>query len=198
MKPTQILSQEHRVIEQVLNCLDKILDEALANGKLEAAPTRKALEFFRNFADGCHHGKEETHLFPAMEARGFSADCGPTAVMRYEHDKGRAHVRGMAETLEAAAEGDAAALERFARHARGYLAMLREHIQKEDHCLFSMADQALTEADQAALLAAFHRVEAEEMGHGTHERFLEIANELAERYQVQPAAEAASGCCCGH
>jgi len=27
------------------------------------------LDFFRNFADACHHGKEETHFFPAMEAK---------------------------------------------------------------------------------------------------------------------------------
>jgi len=199
MKPTEILSNEHRVIEQVLDCLEKMADRARATGRLQKAPAQQAVDFFRNFADRCHHGKEETHLFPAMEAKGFSADCGPTAVMRLEHEQGRGHVRGMAEAIEAAASGDAGALERFVRHARGYLGLLREHIQKEDHCLFTMANQALSEQDQAALLATFHRVEHEEMAAGTHERYVEIANQLADHYGVARAPAAAGAvCACGH
>lgn len=199
MKPTEILSNEHRVIEQVLDCLERMAEGARATGRLEQTPAEQAVEFFRHFADRCHHGKEEAHLFPAMEAKGFSADCGPTAVMRLEHEQGRGHVRGMAEAIEAAAAGDAVALDCFVRHARSYLALLREHIQKEDHCLFSMANQAFTEQDQAALLATFHRVEQEEMGPGTHERYLEIANQLADRYGVARAPAAAGGACaCGH
>ena len=40
------------------------------------------------------------------------------------------------------------------------------------------------EKDQETLLAKFHKVEAEEMGEGTHERYLQIANALADRYGI--------------
>jgi hemerythrin-like domain-containing protein len=198
MRPTEILSNEHRVIEQVLDCLEIIARRGQAQGRLDGPSAADAVEFFRNFADRCHHGKEEAHLFPAMEAKGFPRDGGPTGVMLHEHEEGRAHVRGMAEAIDSAAAGDPTALEQFVRHARGYIDLLREHIRKEDHCLFSMANQAFTDDDQQSLLEAFERVEHEHMGAGTHERFLQIAEDLAERFGVPRAAHSGVSCSCGH
>ena len=77
MNPTDILMDEHRVIEQVLNCLEKIIEQATAAGRLEEEPAREALDFFRTFADRCHHGKEEAHLFPLMQTRGFGGGWRP-------------------------------------------------------------------------------------------------------------------------
>jgi hemerythrin-like domain-containing protein len=70
--------------------------------------------------------------------------------------------------------------------------LLRDHIEKEDHCLFTMANQALTEDDQQGLLAAFENVEREHMGLGTHEKFLNLANELADRLGVTRAVGTSS------
>ncbi len=200
MKPSDILSNEHRVIEQVLNCLEKLAEQAAASGRVDEPSAQEAIDFFRNFADRCHHGKEEAHFFPAMEARGFSRDCGPTGVMLYEHEEGRRLVTGMAEAVAAASCDDSGAAARFAQHARQYIDLLREHIQKEDHCLFTMADQAFTEADQQQLLDAFDKVEHEHIGAGVHERYLELANTLARRLGVPLAAQPAEGhpSCCGH
>ena len=183
MKPTEILSGEHRIIEQVLDCLEKMAQNCANEGRLDRTSAEQALDFFRNFADRCHHGKEEAHLFPALEANGFPREGGPTGVMLREHEQGRAHVRGMDENIEAAAVGDAPALERFIDHAEGYVRVLREHIYKEDHILFQLADRTLSEADQQALSAAFEEVEAE-MDAGMHESLLKIANDLSKRYGV--------------
>lgn len=200
MKPTQILMDEHRVIEQVLDCLEKMARHCQTTGALNAQQAKDAVEFFRNFADRCHHGKEEARLFPLMEARGFPREGGPTGVMMHEHDLGRAHVRGMDEAIDAAAAGDAPARQQFIEHAVGYIELLRGHIQKEDHCLFPMAEQAMSDQDRRDLLDAFDHVEHEEMGTGTHERFLKIANDLAEAYHVPRAVHTAGheGCGCHH
>jgi hemerythrin-like domain-containing protein len=200
MKPTDILSHEHRVIEQVLTCLEKMAERGEAGGKLDRQSAQDAVEFFRHFADRCHHAKEEAHLFPAMEAKGFSREGGPTGVMIYEHELARAHVRAMGEAVQAASAGDAPALKQFSQHARSYIALLRQHIEKEDHCLYAMANQAFSEEDQQRLLATFEKVEREELGSGTHEKFLEIANELADRFGVPHvvAADAAGHCACSH
>jgi hemerythrin-like domain-containing protein len=201
MKPTEILTSEHRVIEQVLDCLEALAHQCRSSGVLDRQAAEDAIDFFRNFADRCHHGKEEAHLFPALEARGFPRDGGPTGVMLYEHEQGRAHVRAMADSIHAAAAGDPAAQHSFLAHAEDYVGLLREHIRKEDHCLFATANQALTEEDQENLLGAFARVEAEEMGAGTHAKYLKIANRLAEQFGVAQAAAAGAGhghVCCGH
>lgn len=184
MKPTDILSDEHRVIEQVLNCLDKMTEQAKSNGRLDQQSARVAVTFFRNFADRCHHAKEEDHLFPAMEAKGLPREGGPTGVMMDEHQQARNHVRMMDESIEAASEGDPSGLREFTRHAQAYCALLRGHIEKEDHCLYAMANQAFTDADQGELLRTFEKVESEEIGTGVHKTYVNIANGLADRYDV--------------
>lgn len=181
MRPTEILSGEHRVIEQVLDCLAKMVEDCRDGGEIDHQAVKDAVLFFRMFADKCHHGKEETHLFPKMEERGFPRDGGPTGVMLQEHELGRMHVLGMEEAA------DAVAVERFIEHAEAYIELLREHIQKEDHCLFAMANQAFSESDQEELAASFEKVENEEMGQHEHAKYVDIANKLAEKFGVKQA-----------
>jgi hemerythrin-like domain-containing protein len=188
MKPTEILSSEHRVIEQVLDCLEKIALQAEKQRKLDADDARAALEFLRTFADACHHGKEEHQLFPKLTERGIPRHAGPLAVMLSEHDTGRAHIQAMAAALDAAARGDAPALTRFVTEARGYVELLRDHIAKEDQVLFPMAEACLRDEDRTAVLAAFERVETHDLAPGTHEAMLAIANRLAQRHGVAPAS----------
>ena len=186
MKPTDILSNEHRIIELVLDSLETISIEFRTTGKLEPQQVKTALDFFRNFADCCHHAKEENLLFPAMEARGFSRNDGPTGVMLYEHEQGRAFIRGMAETFEVAAAGSKEAGQSFLEHADNYLELLRQHIQKEDHCLFAMADNVFDEEDNSQLLAKFAQVEAEEYA-GAKEKYQKIAINFAKDCGIEPS-----------
>jgi hemerythrin-like domain-containing protein len=186
MKVTDILMDEHRVIEQVLNCLEKLADRCEAGEKLDGTSALEALEFFRNFADRCHHGKEEGHLFPLLEARGFGRQSGPTSVMRHEHEEGRGLVAAMARDVERDTPRE------FVRHARTYVSLLREHIGKEDHCLFPMAAGILSGTDAESLAQRFEHVE---MGEGTHEQYLQLANDLADRLDVNRAQVTPA---CGH
>jgi hemerythrin-like domain-containing protein len=200
MRPTEILKSEHRVIELVVDCLEQLAFQCLAEGRLDAGEARMMIDFFQTFADQCHHAKEETYLFPRMEARGFSRAHGPTGVMLHEHDEGRRYLRELADVVDAAAAGDRGALREFARLAGYYVTLLRHHIRKEDQRLFPMADHCLTEQDQEALGEAFARVENCKLHAGTHEKYLQMATELAARYGVGHAVvEASRECCgCGH
>ena len=181
MKATDILMDEHRVIEQVLNCLEKLADRCEAGEKLDSTSARETLEFFGNFADRCHHAKEEGHLFPVLEARGFQRQGGPTGVMLHEHEEGRSLVAAMAGAVEREASRD------FVRYARAYVGLLREHIRKEDQCLFPMAARTLSSADAESLAQRFEHVEHAEMGEGMHEHYLQLANDLADRLDVERA-----------
>jgi hemerythrin-like domain-containing protein len=201
MQLTDVLMNEHRVIEQVLQCLDVIAERARRSGRVDQDLAGRALDFLRHFADGCHHAKEEKHLFPLMEAKGFSRQFGPTGVMLDEHTLGRSFVQGMLSQLPAAAAGDQAAVAAFVQHARDYGGLLRQHIAKEDHCLFPMANSVFTPADQARLLSSFQNVEAHDAGPGQHEHYLGIASRLLQDCGVSftPANPGHKGlACCGH
>jgi len=196
MRPTEILSSEHRVIEQVLDCLEALAGRARDEGRLDSGRAETVLELLRTFADRCHHGKEEERLFPMLVARGLSTHVGPIAVMLDDHRAGREHVRRMGEAL---ADADAA---RFVPAALGYVDLLRDHIAKEDGVLFPMAESMLDEAAREALLESFGSFERDDLGAGTHERMLALADALADHYGVPKAAERVPGPMahgpCGH
>ncbi len=200
MNASEILRNEHRVIERVLDVLQRIAERAESGGPLDVDSARQAIAFFRGFADRCHHAKEEEHFFPAMESKGFPRHGGPTGVMLYEHERGRECVAGMDAALGALAGGEEAAAKQFVQHAHAYIDLLRQHIMKEDSCLFAMADQAFTADDQKRLVAAFAQAEAEKNEPGAHEAFLRSAEELAARYGLPAPAAAHAGHvhCCGH
>jgi len=183
MRPTDILSSEHRVIEQVLDCLEALAGKARDEGRLDVGRAETALEILRTFADRCHHGKEEERLFPMLVARGMSTQFGPIAVMLDDHRAGREHIARM---VAAAAAADAA---RFVPAALGYIHLLREHIAKEDGVLFPMAESMLDQAARETLLESFRVFERDDLGAGTHERMLALADELADHYGVLKAAE---------
>jgi hemerythrin-like domain-containing protein len=194
MKPTEILMSEHRVIEQVLDCLDAMVAECERTERLAEEPARQAIDFLRTFADQCHHGKEENQLFPMMEAHGYNPHAGPTEVMRVEHREGRALIGEMEDAIPGAVAGKRADCSRFRTSARTYSLLLRQHIEKEDQCLFPMADHALGDDDQAELARRFEQVEHLEIGEGVHEKYLEIADALATRYGVCKSGAKVCGC----
>jgi len=173
--------REHRFIELVLACLEELAGRADEDRKLDGASAREAIDFLRTYADRWHHGREEDRLFPVLEARGLSPHEGPTFVMRHEHRQGRAHIGEMNDTVEGAARGEEAAIARFVSHARSYVSLLREHIQKEDHCLFPIADKALSDDDRLELARQFEEAEREFGDQTTPQRYVKLAETLADR-----------------
>lgn len=206
MRPTEILKQEHRVIEQVLDCLDVLATRARSKQELDLRSTREVLEVLGTFADACHHMKEERALFTRMEQRGIPRHAGPLAVMLDEHVSGRECIRRMREALVCFEQGERAAALVFAVAAGQYTELLHDHIAKEDQVLFPMAEACFRDEDREAVLAAFAEAETKDLGAGTHERMLALVDGLMERLGVPKGARparAAHGCGhggggCGH
>lgn len=174
-KATEMLSDEHRVIERVLDVIEKLTQDSVASS-LES--WKKVLDFARHFADQCHHLKEERILFPAMEEHGIPNDGGPIGMMLIEHEEGRSYVRSMFAALARVEANDEAAQESLLASARAYIRLLREHIQKEDQVLFRIADDVIPVEEQKQLLRAFEEHEVGEMGTGIHEKYLVIVQAL--------------------
>ncbi len=178
MKASDVLMNEHRAVERVLKVLNRSADRLDAGDTVPAAIFADSLDFLRNFADKCHHGKEETALFPAMARAGVPVERGPIGVMLAEHEEGRGYIRAMGEALEGYQRGDESARKPLAENARAYAQLLAQHIRKEDGILFPMADQVLPEAEQKRLVAEFDRIEAEHIGPGVHEHYHQMIDEL--------------------
>ncbi len=174
--PTQVLKDEHRVIEKVLDAMER----ALRQDAVDRSFFEKALDFLRNFADGCHHAKEEEELFPVLEASGIPREGGPIGCMLKEHEEGRSLVRMIADHLEAATGGDRTAVGAVRQAAANYIELLRQHIQKEDTVLFVVADQTLGPEEKKSMLTAFDHAEQTGGDVGKHERYVALADELSQ------------------
>ncbi len=180
MRPTETLKHEHEIITVALDAADREARQIHDTGTVRPAAVEMMLDFFPNFADRCHHAKEEKVLFPRMEERGVPAQGGPIGVMLHEHELGRQYLRACREALPGAKAGDRAAVAALGENLAGYVRLLRGHIDKENGILFPMANRVLTADDQKELEAAFDRVEAEEIGEGVHEKYHEMAEKLAQ------------------
>jgi hemerythrin-like domain-containing protein len=178
MDAIETLMNEHRVIEQVLDALVGFVDEVERKGSTERDELGRFVTFIREFADACHHGKEEDILFAAMVEHGFPSQGGPIAVMLRDHDQGRALVkvlRGHAEASGAWADADR---QEIGNVARGFAAHLRAHIHKEDAILYPMAEQHLPPEAMEEVSAACDRYEEDPARAGKHERLHALADEL--------------------
>ncbi len=178
MKATDILSSEHRVIERLIASIET------ASSKLEHGQAVRpgffveATDFIKGFADGCHHRKEEGVLFTTMNKYGMPTQGGPIGMMLFEHEEGREFTRGLREAALKLEGGDKTAVPAVLQNARGYCALLKQHIMKEDNILFPMAAQVIPEAQHDQVLEDFEHVEHDETGPGVHEKYLALVERL--------------------
>jgi hemerythrin-like domain-containing protein len=176
--PSDELRHEHEAVLVVVAAMEREVDAVRAGRPIDGDAVAKMVDFTRNFTDGCHHTKEEKVLFPLMEERSQAAG-GPVSVMLSEHEAGRAAVRAIADNLPAAGR-DEAARTAVVDNLAAYSDLLRMHIHKENEVLFPLAGQIFGEDDRRHVASEFARVEKEETGAGVHERYHQMAHELAE------------------
>jgi hemerythrin-like domain-containing protein len=160
-KLCESLEAEHRVIEKVLDALEREVTKIEDDGPVDHDFFLRTISFVREFADGLHHQKEERVLFPKVTAAGVPEEGGPVGVMLTEHEHARELIRQMEEFVEAAASGDETARIIIVSAGQSYVTLLRAHIQKEDGVLFPMAEELLSEDVQGELRSGFSEAEQE-------------------------------------
>jgi hemerythrin-like domain-containing protein len=150
----------------------------VASGKnVDKKDIHDFIGFLREFADRCHHGKEEGILFPALIKAGMPEKGGPVGVMLSEHDQGRNLIKDMEDAISPRLN-----FAKFAKAAKEYTNLLRAHIQKENNVLFPMAEQALTPGQLARLYDSFEEHEEKVIGHGRHEELHDLLKDLKSRF----------------
>ncbi|MEE9294931.1 MAG: hemerythrin domain-containing protein [Phycisphaerae bacterium] len=180
--PSAVLRAEHRVIVRVIGVLERLVSRSQSGEGFEADALQRCVEFFRLFADACHHAKEEDLLFPMLESRGIPRDGGPIGVMLQEHQLARGHTRDMGEALEAHRRHEPDARQRFHNAAHQYIELLSDHILKEDNILFNMGDRVMTDQDQSTLCSRFCEAGCRSFGGKKREELERIADELEQRW----------------
>lgn len=185
MQSTQILMDEHRIIERVLSALQVAAERVSRGEEIQPAFFVNAALFIKNFADGCHHRKEEGVLFVTMNESGVPVQGGPIGVMLAEHEQGRVFTRAMKDAAQKWETGDLSARAAVVQNALGYVALLRQHINKENNILFPMADRIIPPDRQEKVVADFEHIDLEETGDEIHEKYMALVENLETESQKQ-------------
>jgi hemerythrin-like domain-containing protein len=170
MRVIDDLKAEHGLIRRVLVVMETEAERMNRGDEPRYDVLTGVLSFAREFADGCHHRKEEDYLFPALADKSEALQYGPVRVMLAEHDEGRRHLRDLDSGIEGLRSGDEVESTATVAALRHFSLLLRGHIEKEEGILFQIAAQILSPEDDYRLGEGFDSVEAEK-GAGAHERF---------------------------
>jgi hemerythrin-like domain-containing protein len=171
------LMNEHEAILSAIQILERMTAAMDTTASVNVDDVRDFIGFLKEFADKCHHGKEEGLLFPALVKAGIPDQGGPIGVMLAEHAQGRQFIHEMEEAI--AKDVD---LGKLRAAAGGYATLLKNHIRKENGLLFPLADNVLTAPILDELYKGFEEHEEKVIGQGRHEELHAILKGLEEKY----------------
>jgi hemerythrin-like domain-containing protein len=154
-EPLAALYAEHRSIAAVLAALEALVRERRdRRAKIDPRVFRAALYYLDVFAEREHHPKEEQVLFARLRARTNEADAVLDELGR-EHESGERAMRELEQALVRFEEGGDAEFPAFAAALERFVGRYREHMRKEERDVMPLARRVLSEADWAAIEAAF-------------------------------------------
>jgi hemerythrin-like domain-containing protein len=165
----------------VVAAASAIADGLEREAHVPAAVLREIVDFMRNFADRCHHGKEEDLLFPALMSKGVTPTGCPLGVLVSDHNRGRTLVGNLEAAIDGYGAGQEPARAVVVESLRGIVDLYPGHIWKEDYMLFPMTNKILGVEERLALLTKFDGVDAR-MGAGAYDRYHAIAEHLEREY----------------
>jgi len=128
MQPIAPLMIEHRLIERSVPLMKQECERIGKGGSVDPNFIAEIVDFFRTYADRCHHGKEEDLLFRALKKKNLSAEHKKTMEeLLSEHRYGRETVGKLAAAQDA---GEVAA------QLDILIDLYPRHIEKEDRHFF--------------------------------------------------------------
>jgi hemerythrin-like domain-containing protein len=148
---------EHRLIERMLDLMVREAQRISAGGLPDVRFIDAAVDFYRTYADRCHHGKEEAILFRELEKKPLNADERRILdELVAEHVQGRALVKALAEAnAEVSCRDDAAVAAQIVPRLMRLAEFYPPHIAKEDRQFFFPVMKYFSRQEMDAMLAEF-------------------------------------------
>jgi len=173
MMPIGPLMIEHRLIERMIRLLRQQLEKVGGQKKADPVFIDMAVDFIRNYADRCHHGKEEDILFRDLAKKGLS-DEHRTIMdeLLDEHVRARKATKSLLEAKERYLKGNPDALRDIVDAITWLVNFYPIHIQKEDRQFFMPVMGYFTKQEQDAMLKEFYEFDRN-LIHSTYRSIIE-------------------------
>lgn len=160
MKSIGLLMMEHRLIERMLQLVQKEVQVAEEKQRVDGSFVNAVVDFIRWYADRTHHGKEESILFRDAAKKELSPkDRALLNELIDDHNFGRRTVAQIAEAKEKYLQGSDEALKTLSGKLRTLIDFYHQHIQKEDHIFFPASTAYFSEQEQEDMLEEFREAD---------------------------------------
>jgi len=173
MWPIGPLMREHRLIERLVALMKAELERIKSTGRADPDFLLTAADFFRSYADRCHHGKEEDILFRDLAQKSLQEEHRLImAELVEDHRGGRRLVKELRAARDGYVRGDPAALGHIRAAMEKLVEFYPRHILKEDKGFFFPCMDYFSDEEKARMLAEFAEFD-QKMIHEKYERTVE-------------------------
>lgn len=156
-----VLVGEHRLISRMISLMQLELKRAEIDRAASPAFIYSAVDFFKNYTDRTHHGKEENILFRALASKDLSPGFGEEmARLGNEHRIAREEVKQLLEAAQRYDRGDLDSTAHIATHLKRLIALYPPHIELEEKDFFQKAMGYFSEEEKKRMLEEFESHDA--------------------------------------
>jgi hemerythrin-like domain-containing protein/rubredoxin len=180
MLPIGPLMAEHRLIERMIMLVEMESHRAIETKDADLLDT--IVDFFRTYADRCHHGKEEHILFRDLDKKELSKEHRTMMnELAEEHVQARKIVGRLEDAKDAWAKGDGESLNEISGILNEIANFYPKHIMKEDRQFFFPCMEYFTEAEQEEMVLEFTEFDKNMI----HEKYRKTVTEIEKaRYRT--------------
>jgi len=153
--PIQTMLEEHEVICSTENIIKQLADSWTVNPQKYEETVTELVYFYREYADGYHHRKEEEVLFPEINNH-------PDFVLQEILDEFEQHHEDFRDyTTEIERALEAGEYEKSYAELNNYLQDLLDHIGAENDELFVLAESLMSEDELETIYFKFKDIDLE-------------------------------------
>jgi len=179
MKSGFTLIIEHGQIGICLFVLEKMMKKMEEGEKIPFLHFNNIIIFLHEFADHCHHLKEEICFFPeVIKTKDKKLSILVTDLID-EHKKARELITELKHEFGKYKNGEKDEEKMFRNIIFQYIILLKKHISKENEILFPLSEKVLTEKTDKKIVDGFLKIDKK-----TNKNSIRIINDLKKKYFV--------------
>jgi len=171
MKPIGPLMREYRLIERMVDILEKELIKIKKTNEVNTNLILIGVDFFRTYADRTHHGKEEDILFRDLKKKNITSNL-KNIIKRLEqdHQLARKIVTDLSNQNNNYIQGKTNSIKEITNNLEKLVTLYPVHIETEDKEFFYPCIDYFTEDEQQKMLQEFYDFDKKII----HEKYLQI------------------------
>ena len=165
---------EHRLIEQMLNVIQRTLEHVEQTQAIDPYFVDTAVDFIRVYADRTHHGKEEDILFRELRKKPLTnKDRLLMDELIVDHIFSRNTTKALVEANMRYRRGNEKALSELMACLKTLVEFYPAHIKKEDDVFFPASRNYFSDQEDQVMLAEFWEFDRKMI----HEKYKAVVKE---------------------